>query len=465
MHIVALICTLLAVTGLGVYSVKRVKSSNDFSVGGRSVGTPMVMGIVIGTLVGGSSTIGTAQLAYDYGFSAWWFTLGAGIACVILGVALAKPLRESGVVTVPSLLAGHYGKRTGLYSSIFSSVGIFLNIIAQVLAAVSLLTSMTGLNSLSAAVIAVMLIVTYVVFGGVWGTGMVGILKTILLYVAMLSAGAVAISAAGGLSWFTKTYDPFPWFSLFGRGAGTDLAAGFSLLVGVLSTQTYLQAMFSAKDAKTARKGAIISGLIIPPIGLAGIAVGLYMRANFPQMNSSEVLPTFVLNYLPPWLGGIVLGTLLISIIGTGAGLVMGISTMFSHDIYRQFIRKQASDKVTLRFTRVTILAVSALTLLFVSGNLNSLILKWSFLSMGLRGATICFPLLCALFVKNRIQAKYVTAAVIAAPASSLGWAIFGFSFVDPLYVGLGISFVILLVGVIVTGKNSNNAKGCEMLN
>ena len=50
----------------------------------------------MGTLVGGASTIGTAQLAYSFGFSAWWFTLGAGLGCVMLAAfyVLASVLTE-----------------------------------------------------------------------------------------------------------------------------------------------------------------------------------------------------------------------------------------------------------------------------------------------------------------------------------------------------------------------------------
>ncbi|MEL7567414.1 MAG: sodium:solute symporter family protein, partial [Dehalobacterium sp.] len=364
-----------------------------------------------------------------------------------LGLFLAKPLRESEATTAPGLLASSYGENARLFSGIFSSVGIFLNIVAQILAAVSLLTSMTSISPFWAAMVSVLLIVFYVIFGGVWGTGMVGILKTLLLYFAMLSVGAMAYHLAGGLNYFQTKFEPFPWFSLFGRGMSTDLAAGFSLLVGVLSTQTYLQAMFSGKSVNTSRAGALISGLIIPPIGLAGIAVGLYMRANFPSMNSATVLPTFVINYLPPWLGGIVLGTLLISIIGTGAGLVLGISIMFSQDIYKKFINKQASDASVLKFSRITIFAVSAFTLIFVSGNLNSLILKWSFLSMGLRGATICIPLLCSIFMKGLIKPEVAVLAIVMAPVCAVLWAIFGAASVDPLYVGLGVSFGMLLLG------------------
>jgi len=454
-HIISIIFTILLVTCLGVYSMRQVKSASDFAVGGRSISAPIVAGTIVGTLVGGASTVGTAQLAFKYGFSAWWFTLGGGVACIVLGLFLAKPLRESSASTGPGFLAQTYGKQAGPLASIFSSLGIFLNIIGQILAAVALITSMFKINPLCAALIAVFLVISYVIFGGVWGAGLVGTLKIFLLYLSMVVAGVMAYKLGGGISGFKTTFEPFPWFSLFGRGTGKDLAAAFSMLVGVLSTQTYLQAMFSGKSVQTSRKGALISGLIIPPIGIAGILVGLYMKANFPTINAKEALPLFVLQYLPDWLGGVVLATLLISVIGTGAGLVLGVSTMFSQDIYKRFIAPQASDKKVLMFSRIAIIGVSALTLVFVTGNMNSLILKWSFLSMGLRGATICFPLLGAIFMKGFVKPKAGVWAICLAPLSAILWAIFGLETIDPLYVGLFVSLSILIIGSLVLSKEN----------
>ena len=78
--ITGLAATLIIIVGLSIWSGTKTK-------GGQSQNSlPVVAGIIIGTLVGGSSTIGTAQLAYHYGLSAWWFTLGAGIACLILAL-------------------------------------------------------------------------------------------------------------------------------------------------------------------------------------------------------------------------------------------------------------------------------------------------------------------------------------------------------------------------------------------
>ena len=92
-------------------------------------------------------------------------------------------------------------------------------------------------------------------------------------------------------------------------------------------------------------------------------------------------MPAFILQYIPPWAGGIFLAGLFISIIGTGAGLVLGVSTMISQDIFKKLINKDASDRTVLVFLRFSVAFVSGITLLFVAGNMNSMILKWSFLS------------------------------------------------------------------------------------
>ena len=68
----------------GVYSGRRVKTAEDFTVSGKRAGGLMVAGTILGTMIGGASTIGTAQMAFAGGLSAWWFTLGGeSPACFI----------------------------------------------------------------------------------------------------------------------------------------------------------------------------------------------------------------------------------------------------------------------------------------------------------------------------------------------------------------------------------------------
>ncbi|MDX9873096.1 MAG: sodium:solute symporter family protein [Clostridia bacterium] len=446
-HLLFAFLTLAAVTAIGIYSMKHIHSAADFALGGRSAGTALLIGAIAGTIAGGAATIGTAQMAFQYGLSAWWFTLGAGISCIILGLFLAKPLRESGMTTGPAFLGQVYGGQAQAFASIFSSVGMFLNIIGNVLSGVALLTSIFGLPPFTAACIAIILIISYVVFGGVWGAGYVGLFKLTLIYTALLITGLLAYSMGGGLAGFRAALPPQPFFSPFGRGVGTDLAAGFSLLVGIFSTQTYLQAIFSAKDIRVARKAALISGVITPPIGFAGILAGMYMRIHFPDIPANEALPLFILNFLPGWLGGITLATLLISLVGTAAGLVLGISTMLTHDIFKRLIYPQATDRQVLTFSKAAIVAVAAVALVFAGSNINSVILKWSILSMGLRGATICLPLLFAIFCKDFVRPRAGLAAIILAPLTTIFWAAFGSPAIDPLYPGMLVSLAALVAG------------------
>ncbi|MDT8903449.1 sodium:solute symporter family protein [Anaeroselena agilis] len=454
-HIVGIVVTLALVSAVGIYAGRKVKSAADFSTGNRSVSPALVAGTLMGTLVGGASTIGTAQLAFKFGFSAWWFTLGAGMAVAIMGLWMVRPLWESAVDTLPQYLVKTYGANIGPVSSVFTSIGIFFNLMAQALAFCALVTSMFPMQPSLAAVIGLILVLAYVLFGGVWGTGLTGVVKLILLYLAMLACGITAYAMAGGAEGLMAKLPAHPWFSLFGRGVSKDLAAGFSLIVGVLSTQTYFQALSSAKNVPDARKGALVSALLIPPIGIGGVLVGLYMRINFPDTVSSEVLPVFVLKFLPPVPAGVVLATLLISVVGTWAGLTLGISTMVTKDLYQRYISPRGDAKQVLLVQRGIIVAISLAVLLFVSSNAGSLILGWSFMSMGLRGCTILLPLLGAMFFPGRVTPAAGIAAAVLGPLTNFAWKLAFPAGMDPLYPGLLASLLALVAISLLTRKNT----------
>ena len=76
---IGLAVTLLIIVGLSTWTGTQAKKSTRNP-------TCVVAGVIMGTLVGGSSTVGTAQLAFQFGMSAWWYTLGAGISCLILAL-------------------------------------------------------------------------------------------------------------------------------------------------------------------------------------------------------------------------------------------------------------------------------------------------------------------------------------------------------------------------------------------
>lgn len=444
--ILGMAATLTLIFAVGIYAGKKVTGGQDFNTG-SNMNVPMVAGSLVGTLVGGASTIGTAQLAFHYGFSAWWFSLGGGIGLLVMAAFFAKPMYNSHLVTLPQVLTREYGKKIATTAAILMSIGTFMSIVSQLLSGAALVTSVCSLPTAAAVAIVVVLMIVYVVFGGAWGAGMVGIVKTVLLYIATFACGIVSLKLAGGLDGFTSSLPADRYFNLFARGYWKDGGAGASVVFGVLTTQAYILPVVSARSLKVSRTGAVMGGIMTIVVGLAGVFVGLYMRIYMPDTDASAVLPQFVLNCLPDFIGGVILATLLIALVGTGSGLVLGISSMLCNDIFKALLRPNATSKECLRFSRLTIVVILAIATLFGVGGAGSLILSWSVLSMGLRGAVTFAPLCFALFSPGRISRKFVAAAIVAGPLLVVIGAFILPDYIDPLFLGMGGSLLICLAG------------------
>lgn len=456
MHYVGLIIAIALIVGLAIYTGAKKSSGKK-----EGISTMVVAGLIMGTLVGGSSTVGTAQLAYNYGMSAWWFTLGGGIACLILALVYTKPLRAQGSPTLVGMIANEYGSAAGLAASILNSVGTFINILSQLLAASAVvLVVWPKMGTAWTIILSAVFMVLYVVFGGAKGAGIVGILKLVLLYVAMVSCGMLALQHIGGIGGLTTAISTFSnnlgrnFGSLFCRGIGTDLGACVSLILGVLTTQTYAQAVLSAKSDAQARAGAIISTVLIPIIGVFGIIVGLYMRTVTDPTTfvAKTALTSFILDYsgMPAILAGIVLGALFIASVGTGAGLALGIATIINRELIQKRGVKTKFSADTMNKLLIVIVLVLATALSCTP--IGDTILKFAFMSMGLRGCTVFAPLCFLIWAKGRVDGKYAMVSIIGGSLVALILGVFNlFDIVklpcDAVFPGVAVGLIVMFVG------------------
>ncbi|MFP5527197.1 sodium:solute symporter [Peptococcus simiae] len=415
-----IVVAVVLIAGLAIHT--GAKTINDETNDNNAA---VIAGVIMGTLVGGSSTVGTAQLAYDYGFSAWWFTLGGGIACFILGLLYVKPLRRGNNATLVGMIRDEYGPTAGISATLLNSLGTFINIISQLLAASAVvLIVFPEARTVVTVLIAAFFMVLYVVFGGTKGAGIVGILKLALLYISMVACGLTVLKEVGGITPFIdmvgllKEKTNVNYFSVFCRGFRFDFGSCMSLVFGVLTTQTYAQGVLSGRSDQAARLGAFVSALMIPPIGIFGIMVGLYMRSvtDSSTFIAKTALTQFVLTQMPDFIGGIVLGTLFIASVGTGAGLALGIATVIRRDLIQKIssnFQKQDANGLLQKILIVIILiCASALS----SGALGDTILNFAFMSMGLRGATVFAPLCFILWGKRKVSKGWATVSIIVGP-------------------------------------------------
>ena len=499
-HIIGILLTVGLLLTVSILSGRKVKDEKSFTTGGRS-GSWMVCGAILGTLVGGQSTIGTAQLAFSFGISALWFTFGAALGALVLALFYARSLRESDCTTLLQIVSRQYGRRAETVGSLLFLIGIFISIMSQVLSSSAMVTSLFHIPLTWAAVISAVLIMLFVLVGGIRSAGMGGIIKLVLLYVTSLAAGVMVLHLGKGMTGLMQSIeslyaDPVVaglnditdaesihrrYGNIVARGPLKDIGGCLSLMLGVVTTQTYAQGIWSAASTAKARRGAVYCACLIPIIGAACTLVGMYMRGHYVTAaelaalqaaghqlpsgigvieSSLQAFPDFVLNHLPAWIGGIALGAMLINILGCGSGLTLGAATILVRDVVnnlrqlrlsRQFGRRLPRAMVVtgssaLVQTRLAIVAILTLAVVIALSVRGTFINDLGFLSLGLRAVALLFPLSFALFLPGRFRANRVVPAMVAGTAVML-LAKFLSLPADPIYYGLAANALIILSG------------------
>ncbi len=396
---------------------RGVKSGTDFALAGRSATAADVAWIIIGTLVGGAATVGTVQMAYLYGPAAWHFTLGSGLACLVLALFFSRALRDSESITVAQFLGQRFGSRFQTYSSLIASSGMLMQIVAQFLAAIALIGAVFRFGPLLAITLAALLTLGMIIFGGIAGAGLVGKLKCFLLYLVMVLCAGVALKDAGGWqALVAAARSQGAPMSLFGYGVGPALVDIGSMVIGVLSTQIYLQAVFAAQTVRAARRGALLSAALIPPLGLLGIVVGLYLRGRVPELSAdtARALPFFINQSFPPVLAALFLAGLLVVVLGTGAGLALGVTTNLHNDLLARipWLRRRSS----MALMRICCLLIVLLAAVVAWLSLHTAILQWSYVAMGLRGTAVFAGLCLVVFFRNAIWTQALKPLLFALP-------------------------------------------------
>ena len=486
-HLVGVVLTVALLLTVSWLSGRKVKDAHSFTTGGKA-GSWMVCGALLGTLAGGQSTIGTAQLAFCYGVSAWWFTIGAGLGSLVLGLFYAGPLRRSGCSTLLEVVSREYGHKAETVGSMLFLIGIFISIMSQVLSSSAMIGSLFGIPAVWASLAGAVLIMLLVLFGGIRSAGVGGIVKLILLYLCSIVAGIVVWKVAGGLSGLRDGVDSIyqsatitqlngltdiesihhRYGSPFARGFFKDMGGCLSLILGVVCTQSYAQCIWSAASTPKARRGALLCSLFMPIIGAACTLVGIYMRGHYVTAdelkaletvgetlpagsgiieNSAQAFPAFILRHLPAWLGGLMLGTMLINILGCGSGLSLGAATILVRDVYGNFKRRMGmatSPLSQLAQTRLSIVGILLMAFVAAMTFSGTFINDLGFLSLGLRAVAILFPLCFALWQPGRYNARRV---LLSMPLGVAAMLLANFTSLpgDAVYYGLTASLLLII--------------------
>ena len=447
LHLMIMLLTISVVIGGGIYVARAVKSAEGYSLGGRSASFPLVAGSIAGTVIGGGATVGTAQMASTIGLSAWWFTLASGITFIVMGFLYARPLRKTGLETISQYLVLNYGKTAGSIASWVTTIGIFFSVVSSCLPGIGIICAVFDVSVWTAALILILLVASYVFFGGMKSAGVGGILKMIILFASLFVAGGAAFWSIHTDPAIHAALPGFPWFSLLGNGTGNAAANLLSVFVGIICTQTYIQALFSATDPQTAAYGAFAAALVAIPVGLPCAMIGMYMHVAEPNVLPLLVLPTYLLHHQNALIGGMAMGGIIISLISSIGGQSLGMGTIISKDILAPLFSIK-KDSTLLKMNRFTCLLIMVIGCVFSIIYRDTQILFWNYLSMGLRGGGIFLPLTLAVFKPKCVSGRWVVISMVASTAVAIIATIMQTP-IKPMFLAVAVSLLLLIPGLV----------------
>lgn len=382
--LVILVLYVVALFLISWYAKKRSEGTTEnFALAGRRLSAPLIAVSIIGLAIGGASTIGVSEQAFKVGLSAGWYTAAWGIGAIVMGFVMAKKYRDAGITTISELIERYHDKKAVILGVICQIVIQIVIISLQYIAGGSIISSLLPEISFTGGVIISALTFIGITFiGGMWSASLSNILNTVLIYGGIALAMVIQYIRVGGIqSLELKLPAGVPWMDITAGVGITGIITWIIVLVTVnLSLQSIVQISLGAKDAATARKGLVWGGIAMIPVGFMSALLGICAKATYPDMVAAMALPQIIME-LQPVLSGITLAALWAADVSTACALLLSAGTLFSKDIYKRFIKTDATEQQQVMIMRVSIVfsgMVTVIMAMMVSGILNTIMIGLS---------------------------------------------------------------------------------------
>jgi len=378
------------VLGIGFYLKRFTTTGEDFFLAGRDM-TAWIAGLsFVSANLGALELMGWAGAAYQYGILAThWYWIGAIPAMLFLGIVMMPFYYISKTHSVPGYLKLRFGEAARATSAISFALMTILMSGVNMYAMALIMQVILGWDLSFSIWISSLTVGVYVVLGGLLSAIFNEVLQFVLIWLGALVISIVGLIETGGWSGlmarvqhntsggdYTHMWSTLGHFSDNPMGihwTGIVLGLGFVISFGYWTTDfLVVQRVLSAKDLRSARMAPIIGAAFKMAVPLIVIVPGLLALAVLPfklvgadealtsHMHSyNEVLPLMLARYCGPGLLGLGITALVAGFMSGMAGNVTAFSTVWTYDIYRALIRKNASDEHYLTMGRwSTILGV-----------------------------------------------------------------------------------------------------------
>ena len=400
LDIVIFVVYLLGIVALGLYMSRTKdgveKTAEDYFLASKSLPWWAIGTSLIAANISAEQMIGMSGQAFGMGIAIASYELMAAATLIIVGKYFLPIFIEKKLFTIPQFVKERYSDELKTILAIFwLFLFTFVNLSTVLLLGAMALDTIIGTGDKSLlmyGIIGLALIsAAYSLYGGLTAVAWTDVVQVVLLILGGIITTYLACSnltpSGGFVDGVQHIYSTLPekFHMILGRDHPMyKELPGIAVLVGGMwvanlyywgFNQYIIQRALAAKDIKEAQKGLVLAGflkilipfiVVIPGIAaysyyaggagtsvVEGVSTALQVD-NPPFQANDNAYPWLIKNLIPTGFKGLVVAALAAAIISSLASMMNSISTIFTMDIYQQYINKNASSKTTVNVGRIS---------------------------------------------------------------------------------------------------------------
>ncbi len=440
--ILAFVCYLIFMIGIGMYFYGKNRTTDEYFLGGRRLGSWVVSMSAQASDMSGWLLMGLPGAAYLSGISAGWIAIGLAIGTYLNWLFVAKRLRQytkvaDDAITLPQFFKNRFHDSTGMISvvsAIFILVFFLFYTASGFVSCAKLFSSVFGLNYYVALVIGAVVVISYTFAGGFFAVCWTDFFQGLLMFFCVLAVPTIAINSMGDFSSFLSDVEAFNpnFLSMFVDGA-TNEPYTFLGIVSLVAWglgyfgQPHILVRFMGIESpaaiKKSRRIATVWVLIsLTAAVLIGLSGRMYLGDMLLEGGAQEtVYITMVSKIFPVFIGGIFLSAILAAIMSTADSQLLVTASAITEDFYHNKIRPNASPSELMWVSRICVMAV-ALIAVFIATDQDSTVLGLVSYAWAGFGSAFGPLVLCSLFWK-RTNKYGAYAGIVVGGLTSIIWA------------------------------------------
>ena len=484
------------------------KNAEDYFLASKSLPWWAIGASLIAANISAEQFIGMSGSGFASGLAIASYEWMGALTLLIVGKYFLPIFIEKGLYTIPEFVEKRFSTNLKTILAVFwIGLYVFVNLASVLYLGALALETIMGIPMLYGVIGLALFAAAYSLYGGLSAVAWTDVIQVVFLILGGLVTTYLALNTVSGgegiIACFTKIYETAPdRFIMILDESHPEYRnlPGIAVLVGGLwvanlyywgFNQYIIQRTLAAKSLKEAQKGILLAAflkLILPVIvvvpGIAAFVIindpgimaslGEVGLKNLPSLEQADKAYPWLLQFLPTGLKGIAFAALAAAIVSSLASMLNSTSTIFTMDIYRQYINKNASDKATVTTGRI-----SAGVALVIAGIMAPLLggidQAFQFIQeyTGVVSPGILAVFLLGLFWKKTTNKGAIIGALVSIPIAMYfkiapkGWStsplFVDVPFMDQMGYTLILTMIVIIIVSLLQLKGKDDQKGIPL--